>query len=97
MNTMVVHALDTSVRVLVQTRTQMQRPMSGNIQDKHDISALLKREVGLAIADPLSSPNNMYDFIKKISGLSGLTKTLRFPLMTTYRLLKCKKCNFLSL
>jgi hypothetical protein len=62
MITMVVHALDTAVRVMVQTRMHMGNPMLGTQADRHIISALLKRETILAIADPLQSPNNMSEF-----------------------------------
>ena len=65
-NTMVVHALHTAVRVLVQTRRQMNRPLSpspsSNLWDKLVVSALLKRETEYAIADRRESPNNMYEF-----------------------------------
>jgi hypothetical protein len=65
MNQMVVHALHTAVRVLVQTRKQMNRPLSpalsSNLWDKLVVSALLKRETEYAIADRRESPNNMYD------------------------------------
>jgi hypothetical protein len=66
MNQMVVHALHTAVRVLVQTRRLMNRPLSpspsSNLWDKLVVSALLKRETEHAIADRRESPNNMYDF-----------------------------------
>ena len=66
MNQMVVHALHTAVRVLVQTRRLMNRPLSpspsSNLWDKLVVSALLKRETEYAIADRRESPNNMYDF-----------------------------------
>lgn len=66
MNTMVVHALHTAVRVLVQTRRLMNRPLSpslsSNLWDKIIVTDLLKRETEYAIADRRESPNNMYDF-----------------------------------
>ena len=51
MNTMVVHALDTSVRVMVETRKQMYCPMFGDDQDRLDVARLLGREAALAISD----------------------------------------------
>ena len=66
MNQMVVHALHTAVRVLVQTRKQMNRPLSpslsSNLWDKIIVTDLLKRETAYAIADRRESPNNMYYF-----------------------------------
>ena len=66
MNTMVVHALHTAVRVLVQTRSLMFRPLrqplTANLWDKITVTDLLKRETINAIADRRESPNNMYDF-----------------------------------
>jgi hypothetical protein len=67
MNTMVVHALHTAVRVLVQTRKQMNRPMSpspsSNLWDKLIVSDLLRRETEHAISDDDS--NNMDDFRRR--------------------------------
>jgi hypothetical protein len=65
-NTMVVHSLHTAVRVLVQTRRQMNKPLSSNLSsnlwDKLIVSDLLKQETELAIANRQEYPNNMYDF-----------------------------------
>ena len=66
MNTMVVHALHTALRVLVQTRRWMLRPLrqplTANLYDKIIVTDLLKRETEYAITDRRESPNNMYDF-----------------------------------
>jgi hypothetical protein len=65
MNTMVVHALHTAVRVLVQTRRLMNRPLSpslsSNLWDKIIVTDLLKRETEHAISDGDDS-DNMHDF-----------------------------------
>jgi hypothetical protein len=62
MNTMVVHALDTSVRVLVKTRKQMYSPMFGDDTDRQDVARLLENETALAICDERCSLNNMSEF-----------------------------------
>ncbi len=63
MNTMVVHALDTAVRVFIQTRAQLDYPMLDSNHEKIIISALLKRETFLAIGDPEGSSSlNMAEF-----------------------------------
>ena len=62
MNRMVVHSLHTAVRVLVQTRKQVNKPLSRTAQDNLIVAALLKQETALAIADRCSSDNNMYEF-----------------------------------
>ena len=61
-NRMIVHSLHTAVRVLVQTRKQMIKPVSINARDNLIVASLLKRETELAIADRNSSDNNMCDF-----------------------------------
>ena len=67
MNQLVVHALHTAVRVLVQTRKQMNRPMSpspsSNLWDKLIVSDLLRRETEHAISD--NESNNMDDFRRR--------------------------------
>jgi len=73
MNTMIVHALETSVRVLIQSHRQLGYTMSGNSRDKRIISDLLKRETVCAIADQDCYPNNMYDFrIRNFTVIFGL-------------------------
>jgi len=62
MNTMVVHALDTSVRVLVKTHKQMYSPMFGDDTDRQDVARLLENETALAICDERCSLNNMSEF-----------------------------------
>ena len=64
-NTMVVHSLHAAVRVLVQTRKQMNKPLSSNLRDKLIVSSLFKQETALAIGDTQSSDNNMSDFEHK--------------------------------
>lgn len=65
MNTMVVHALNACLRVLIQTHRQMGKSMSGKPADRLKIAALLKRETEKAIADSKKSPNNMEDFFRR--------------------------------
>ena len=63
MNTMVVHALDTSLRVMVETRNQMYAPMFGNDQDRLDVVRLLGRETALAISDErFNRSSNLSEF-----------------------------------
>jgi hypothetical protein len=62
MNRMVVHSLHTAVRVLVQTRKQMNKPLSTNARDIFIVAALLKQETEHAIAYRNSSDNNMSEF-----------------------------------
>lgn len=64
-NTMVVHSLHAAVRVLVQTRKQMNRPLSSNLRDKLIVSCLFKKETEMAICYRYSSDNNMSDFEEK--------------------------------
>lgn len=64
-NTMVVHSLHAAVRVLVQTRKQMNKPLSPNIRDINIVSALFKQQTEMAIADRYSGDNNMSDFEEK--------------------------------
>ncbi len=59
MNTMVVHALDTSVRVFVQTRDLMNYPVTGSAEDQAIVDTMLKRETERAIAERGCTPNNM--------------------------------------
>lgn len=61
-NQMVVHSLHAAVRVLGQTREQMNKPLSSNMQDKSIVSSLLKQETEKAIADRCSIDHNMSDF-----------------------------------
>ncbi len=51
MNTMVVHALDTAVRVMVKARKQVYYPMVGDDEDRLEVARLLERETALAICD----------------------------------------------
>ena len=63
MNTMVVHALCTTVRVMIQTCSMMGGvDMDGDYEDQDHIRGLLKRETRRAIADADRSPNNMDTF-----------------------------------
>ena len=64
MNTMVIHALCTAVRVLIETyRTIGVRSMDGSYEDQELIRGLLRRETRRAIVDRWrSSANNMYLF-----------------------------------
>lgn len=54
MNTMVLHALDSCLRVLIQTYRQMGKPLSGKPADRLKIAALFKQETEKAIADNMS-------------------------------------------
>ena len=63
MNTMVVHALCTAVRVMIQTCSMMGGvDMDGDYDDQAQIRGLLKCETRRAIADRDRSPNNMSSF-----------------------------------
>ena len=62
MNTMVIHALGTAVRVLIQALRMSGMEMDGDDDDQENIRRLLKRETRLAIADRNRSPNNMDTF-----------------------------------
>ena len=62
MNTMVVHALGTAIRVLIQTLRMRGMEMDGDYDDQEHIRGLLKRETRLAIADRNCSLNNMETF-----------------------------------
>ena len=62
MNTMVVHALGTAVRVLIQTLRMRGMEMDGDYDDQEHIRGLLKRETRLAIADEGEAFNHMYTF-----------------------------------
>ena len=64
MNTLVVHALCTAVRVLIETyRTIGVRSMDGSYEDQELIRGLLRRETRRAIVDRWRpSANNMYLF-----------------------------------
>ena len=64
MNTVVVHALCTAVRVLIETyRTVGVRTMDGSYEDQELIRGLLRRETRRAIVDRWRpSANNMYLF-----------------------------------
>ena len=59
-NTLVVHALDTAVRVLVRTHARLGRPLTST--DRQLIGALLRMETMLAIAEWECDPNNMTEF-----------------------------------
>lgn len=65
MNNMVVHALDTAVRVMVMTREEMGHPMHGSENDRRKIAVLLKRETMLAISDLDCSAINLTLFYEK--------------------------------
>ena len=60
MSTMVVHALSTAVRVMIETRGMMDgMGMDGGYEDQAQMRGLLKREIRRAIADRDRGPNNM--------------------------------------
>ena len=63
MNTVVVHALCTAARVLIETyKTVGVRSMDGSYEDQELIRGLLRRETRCAISGRNCSPNNMYSF-----------------------------------
>ncbi len=59
MNTMVVHALGTAVRVMIQTRRLMGQAMDGIFADQEVIRELLRFETRRAISNQDRSPTNM--------------------------------------
>jgi hypothetical protein len=59
MNIMVVHALGTAVRIMIQTRMQLGVPMDSDFETHEMIRGLLRCETRRAIAHPYRSPNNM--------------------------------------
>jgi len=61
-NTLVVHSLDTAVRVGIEIFEWHDNSMTGTEEDKKILSKLLEREVSCAIADDNVSPNNMDSF-----------------------------------
>jgi hypothetical protein len=66
MNTMVVHALNTALRVLIYSHKQAGEPMTGRgDNDRKKIASLLEREVRLAIREPGRDPNNMDAFLDR--------------------------------
>jgi hypothetical protein len=65
MNKMIIHSLDTAVRVFIQTVDMLGYRMSGSLDDKMEISSLLYKEVEKAIANPNEDPNNMTLFMER--------------------------------
>ena len=61
-NSLVVHSLDTALRVMIQTHGILGRNMLGTQNDKTLISSMFKREVPMVIRDDSIDPNLMYSF-----------------------------------
>lgn len=65
MNLMVVHALDTCLRVVIETHRGFGMPLSGSPACRLLIATFLAQEAEKAIADPKDDPNNMSEFFDR--------------------------------